>query len=65
MDYRLNIENIRPAWKTCDHELMVSVEGFPCNTERSRYILETLKKWFGEAEYFWNNTFLCVKKHNF
>lgn len=65
MDYRLKVKNISPAWHTCNYKFMVRVDRHPFSMERTNYILETLKKWFGEAEYFWDDVYLCELKPNF
>lgn len=62
MDYRLNIENIEPAWTSCKYKLMVRVKDYGFDMKRHLYITETLQKWFGAAEYFWNNCYLCELK---
>lgn len=60
MDKKINVTHIDSTWSTCDYKFRVFVK------ERTfanhDYILNTLKKWFGEAEFFWDNMFLCAKK---
>ena len=60
MDKKINVTKIDTAWSTCEYEFRVFVEEYEIG--KHNYILETLKKWFGAAEYFWDNMFLCGLK---
>lgn len=57
---KICVTNISPAWACCAYNLIVSVED--CDLSKHSYILDTLRKWFGSAEYFWDNSFLCDLK---
>lgn len=59
MDYKINVTLIDDTWSCCNYKWRVFVADAHTN---HKYILETLKKWFGDAEYFWDNMFLCGKK---
>ena len=59
-DYKINVVSISETWPCSRHKFCVAVGDFPIN--KYNYILETLAKWFGSAEYFWNGTFLCGTK---
>ena len=58
MSYKVNIKEIRQTWSCSNYNFIVWVN------DRSNfdYILETLTKWFGSAEYMWGNAFLVGKK---
>ena len=59
MEYKkMNIKEIRQTWNCSSYKFIVWVD------DRSdfAYILATLTKWFGSAEYMWNNAFLCGNK---
>ena len=57
---KINVTSIKPAWSSCAYNLQVCVKDAHTNHE---YILETLRKWFGTAEYLWDDCFLCdIKK---
>lgn len=56
---KINVKEIQPAWHSCRYELQVWVEDAFTNNE---YILQTLRKWFGDAEYMWGSCFLCSLK---
>ena len=56
---KINVREISQTWSSCDYKFMVRVEYSFINFN---YIRETLCKWFGEAEYFYDNCFLCCKK---
>lgn len=56
---KINVVGIEPAWSTCAYKLQVWVKD--AHTNR-KYILETLRKWFGTAEYFWDDCYLCDLK---
>ncbi len=64
MDYRINVTHIDQTWSCCDYKFRVFVKDYVFS--KHNYVLETLKKWFGEAEYFCgsgNETmFLCTRK---
>ena len=63
MDYKLNITSITPAWGCCNYRFCVAVGDMPCgDLKKWRYISETLEKWFGSCEYFWNGVWLVCKK---
>lgn len=71
MDKKINVLSIDDTWDICPFKFRVFVDNrIENNTfasmEKFRYILETLKKWFGDAEYFWGDnghmTFLCGRK---
>lgn len=55
----INVLAIAPAWSCCTYKLQVWVKDAHTNHE---YILDTLRKWFGTAEYFWDDCFLCDLK---
>jgi len=58
-DYRINVTHIDQTWPCCNYKFRVFVKRTVGN---HRYVLETLKKWFGEAEYYWEDMYLCAKK---
>ena len=66
MDKKINVVQIDSTWRTCTFKFCVFVEEKIFSTERFNYVLETLKKWFGDAEYFWGEKdcmiFLCDRK---
>lgn len=53
MDYKINVLKIDDTWNCCNYKLRVFVE--EKEFSHVEYVLETLKKWFGEAEYFSTN----------
>lgn len=61
MEQKINVKQISPTWATCNYKFAVTLEDYAVSD--FSYILSTLKKWFGDAEYFWDNTFLCDKKY--
>jgi len=65
-DFRIKVTSIDSAWQTCNYKFRVFIENEYFSVERHNYILDTLKKWFGDAEFFWNDgnsqMFLCCKK---
>jgi len=66
MNYKINVTQIDSAWTVCNFKLRVFVEMKTFSMEYFNYVLETLKKWFGDAEYFWSEKdevmFLCDRK---
>ncbi len=60
MDYKMNVTEIVPSWSCCRYKFMVRVKEY--SFSKSNYVVETLKKWFGDAEYFWDNCYLCELK---
>ena len=56
---KINVISIEPAWQCCTYKLQVWVKDAYKNRE---YVLETLRKWFGEAEYYWDDCYLCSFK---
>jgi hypothetical protein len=63
---KINVIKIDETWSTCSYKFRVFV---PClEVGTFDYVLDTLKKWFGEAEFFWTSPreghtmFLCGKK---
>lgn len=60
MDYKLNVTHIDSTWSTCEYEFRVFVREYEYS--KHDYILSTLRKWFGDAEYFFDNMFLCGRK---
>lgn len=60
MDYKINVKSIGTTWTVCRYKFSVCVGDYPI--DKHSYILETLKKWFGDAEYFWDGMFLCGLK---
>lgn len=59
----LNIKEIQTSWPTCSYRLQVWIDNSTfISWEKHQYILETLTKWFGSAEYMWGNCYLCDKK---
>lgn len=71
MSYKVNIQQITPAWSTCNYKFMVRVAD-PMLTDgpgwydKTNYIKSVLKCWFGSAVFFWGDretiTFLVAKK---
>ena len=63
-DYRINVTDIDQTWSCCNYKFRVFVKDYPLS--KHNYVLETLKKWFGEAKFFWGSNgtvmFLCAKK---
>ena len=59
---KMNVVRIEPTWPCCNYKWIVGVKRDVWSIESTNYILETLRKWFGEAEYFWNDCYLCGKK---
>ena len=62
MDYKMNITEIVPTWSCSQYKFMVRVKDYGFDMKRHLYIIETLKKWFGAAEYFWDDCYLCELK---
>lgn len=67
-NFNLNIASIEGTWSSCRFNNMVRVGGDIMTSERFNYVLNTLKKWFGDAEYFWsdekgNYVFLVDKRY--
>ena len=66
MDYKINVLQIDDTWNCCNYKWRVFVKEYPF--EKREYILSTLIKWFGAAEYFDHNwtkghvMFLCGLK---
>jgi len=61
MDYRVNIESIQPAWRSCDYALQVWIS--ETTVAGKRYAEEVLRKWFGgDIAYYWGNCYLAIKK---
>jgi hypothetical protein len=58
---KINVVGIEPAWRSCAYKLQVWVDKDTCYHNR-QYVLETLRKWFGTAEYFWDDCYLCDLK---
>lgn len=60
MDYKINVTEIALATWNRKYKFQVWIKDH--SFERSKYVLETLTKWFGSAEYYWGNCYLCGKK---
>lgn len=56
------MRKIAKAWSSCDYKLQVWVEDRGYVYGRHEYVLQTLQKWFGAAEYLWDNCYLCDLK---
>jgi len=56
---KINVVHIDETWDICRYKYRVFVKDAHTN---HKYILETLRKWFGAAEYFWDDMFLCGLK---
>ena len=59
---KINVVRISKAWSCSSYKWIVAIDRKAWSVENSNYIIETLRKWFGEAEYFWNDCYLCGKK---
>lgn len=59
---KMNVMRIDKTWSCCDYKWIVAIERDVWSVESSNYILNTLRKWFGNAEYFWDDCYLCGKK---
>ena len=55
----IRVKKISPAWRCCAYKWCVTVE---TEIGEYKYVNETLRKWFGDVEYFWNGTWLCGRK---
>lgn len=66
-NFKLNVIHIDLTWQSCDYKFRVFVRQTSYSNERFDYILKTLRKWFGEAEYYWSDhgkmMFLCCLKN--
>lgn len=62
--YRINVTHIDQTWPCCNYKFRVFVKDY--NISKHDYIIETLKKWFGDAKFFWGSggetMFLCALK---
>jgi hypothetical protein len=62
MDKKINVTHIDHTWSCCNYKYRVFVKDYGFDMERHNYIKETLKKWFGDATYYWDNMWLAGKK---
>lgn len=67
-DYKIKVTSISDKWPVCAYKLFVSVGAEDISMQHFSYVLETLRAWFGEAEYFWSSngcmSFLCDRKQS-
>ena len=59
MTTKINVYLIDSTWDTCTYKWRVFVNH---NFSQRDDVLNTLRKWFGEVEYFANNCFLASSK---
>ncbi len=56
----VSVRHIDDTWNCCKYVYRVFVEGATfCDHNE---VMATLKEWFGEVEYFWENMWLCQLK---
>ena len=60
-DLKIRVTDIQTAWSCCNYQYQVWIDP-EYRFKNHEYILATLKKWFGSAEYMWGNCFLVCKK---
>lgn len=59
---KINVIEIQASWTSCPYEFQVWVSKDVDLFNNIDYILKTLREWFGEVEYYWENCFLCSLK---